>query len=156
MLAGFGVALPIDVALEVSGAGGSGLLLARYGAAPIVALAILAVVAEFYARRTSHQLGIPGRRLTEVGRMALSCYVFQNLVASALCYGWGLGLAAMVPAEQRVPATVAIYLVLAAITMTFAHLWLRRFDRGPVEWLWNSTCQAITRPRTNRDTVAAA
>jgi uncharacterized protein len=156
MLAGFGVALPIDVALEVSGAGGSGLLLARYGAAPIVALAILAVVAEFYARRPSHQLGIPGRRLTEVGRMALSCYVFQNLVASALCYGWGLGLAAMVPAEQRVPATVAIYHVVAAVTMTFAHLWLRRFDRGPVEWLWNSTYQAITRPRTNRDTVAAA
>jgi uncharacterized protein len=43
MLAGFGMALPIDVALEVSGASGSGLLLARYGAAPIVALAILPV-----------------------------------------------------------------------------------------------------------------
>jgi len=55
-----------------------------------------------------------------------------------------------------VPATVAIYLVVAVVTMTFAHLWLRRFDRGPVEWLWNSTYQAITRPRTNRDTVAAA
>jgi uncharacterized protein len=155
MLAGFGVALPIDVALEVSGAGGSGLLLARYGAAPIVALAILAAVAEFYARRPGHQLGIPGRRLTEVGRMALSCYVFQNLVASALCYGWGLGLAAMTPAEQRVPVTIAIYLAVAAITMTFAHLWLRRFERGPVEWLWNSTYQAITRPRTIRTSVAA-
>jgi len=36
--------------------------------------------------------------------------------------------------------------------------WLLRFvwpHRGPVEWLWNSTYQAITRPRTNRDTVAA-
>lgn len=146
MLTGFGVALPIDVALEVTGAGGSGLLLARYGAAPIVALAILAAVAEFYARRPGHQLGIPGRRLTEVGRMALSSYVFQNLVASALCYGWGLGLAAMTPAEQRVPATVAIYFVVAVVTMTFAHLWLRRFDRGPVEWLWNTTYTAIARP----------
>lgn len=155
MVAGFGVALPIDVALEVSGAGGSGLLLARYGAAPIVALAILAAVAEFYARRPGRQLGIPGRRLTEVGRMALSCYVFQNLVASTLCYGWGFGLAAMTPAEQRVPVTVAIYLVVAAITMTFANIWLRRFDRGPVEWLWNSTYHAITRPRTNRASVAA-
>jgi uncharacterized protein len=82
--------------------------------------------------------------------------MFQSLLASALCYGWGLGLAAMVPAEQRVPATVAIYLVVAAVTMTFAHLWLRRFDRGPVESPWNSTYQDITRPRTNRDTVAAA
>jgi uncharacterized protein len=119
-----------------------------------VALAILSGVAEFYASRPGHQLGIPGLRLTEVGRMALSCYVFQNLIASALCYGWGLGLAAMTPTEQRVPVTIAIYLVVAAITMTFAHLWLRRFDRGPVEWLWNTTYRAIARPDASLTSTA--
>jgi uncharacterized protein len=27
----------------------------------------------------------------------------------------------------------------------FAHLWLRRFTRGPVEWLWNSSYQALAK-----------
>lgn len=138
MIAGFGIALPVDAALEISGLGGAGLVLSRYGTAPLVALGLLAVIAEFYVRRGDRPLGLPGRRLSEVGRMALSSYVFQNLAASALCYGWGLGWAASIPAAHRVPATVGIYLLVAAATMVFAHLWLRRFDRGPVEWLWNS------------------
>ncbi|HZH22511.1 MAG TPA: DUF418 domain-containing protein [Geodermatophilus sp.] len=31
------------------------------------------------------------------------------------------------------------------MVVTFAHLWLRRFARGPVEWLWNSSYRALTR-----------
>jgi uncharacterized protein len=30
------------------------------------------------------------------------------------------------------------------VVVAFAHLWLRRFDRGPVEWLWNSSYRALT------------
>ena len=77
-------------------------------------------------------------RLAEVGRMALSCYVLQNLVAGAICYGWGLGLAAALSPEARVPGTIALYLVVVVIISSVAYLWLRRFNRGPLElaWLW--------------------
>ena len=34
-------------------------------------------------------------------------------------------------------------LLVAAAIITFAHLWLRRFERGPVEWLWNRTYRAL-------------
>jgi uncharacterized protein len=146
---GFGVALPADFALEVGLGGASGLLLSRYGTAPLVALAILAAVAEFYARRPGHEPGFAGRRLAQVGRMALSSYVLQNLVASVICYGWGLGLATAVAPDYRVPATVGTYIVVVAVVMVFAHLWLRRFTRGPVEWLWNSSYQALARRREN-------
>jgi uncharacterized protein len=77
--------------------------------------------------------------------MALSSYVLQNLVASIICYGWGLGLAAAVPAQHRVPATVGVFVVVIAVVTTFAHLWLRRFDRGPVEWLWNTSYRTLSR-----------
>jgi uncharacterized protein len=140
MWVGFAVAAPVDFALE-AGVADNGVLLARYGVAPFVALAILSAVAEFYVRHPA--LGWLGRRLAEVGRMALSSYVLQNLVASALCYGWGLGLAAATSPQHRVPATVAIYCTVVIVIMTFAHLWLRRFRRGPVEWLWNTSYRTL-------------
>ncbi|WP_157120170.1 DUF418 domain-containing protein [Nocardia xishanensis] len=138
------IAAPIDVVAGVF-VGGDLVLFTRYGTAPFVALGILAVVAEFFLRRP--RLGFAGRRLTEIGRTALSCYILQNLVASALCYGWGLGLAARVSPEARVPFTIAIYLVVVLIITAGAHAWLRRFERGPVEWAWHTCYRALTRER---------
>ncbi len=143
------VAFPIDFTLNVFG-GAAGVVAGRYGTAPFVSLGILGAVATFYAHRD--QLGLVGARLSDVGRMALSCYVLQNILASVLCYGWGLGLAAQVGAQARVPFTVAVYLVVTAGILLFARLWLSRFERGPVEWLWNSSYRAIT---TRRDQVPA-
>jgi uncharacterized protein len=156
MVVGFGVALPVDLVLELGVPGGAGLLASRYGTAPLVALGVLALVAEHYHRRPARAQTVTSRRLAEVGRMALSSYVLQNLVSSAVCYGWGLGLAATTPAEHRVPMTIVVYAAVIAIVMTFAHLWLRRYERGPVEWLWNTTYRAAvaTRPTgTDRDST---
>ncbi|WP_167475717.1 DUF418 domain-containing protein [Nocardia arthritidis] len=144
MAIGFGIALPIDLLVGVL-VGGDAMAFTRYGTAPFVSLGILALVIEFYLRRP--RVGFVGRRLTEVGRTALSCYILQNLVASILCYGWGFGLAARVSDTARVPFTIAIYLVTAAVIVTGAHLWLRRFERGPVEWVWNVSYRALARER---------
>lgn len=140
MVLGFGVAAPIDLALGVFG-GGDLVLFARYGTAPFVALALLAAIAQFYVGRT--RVGFAGARLTEVGRTALSCYILQNLIAGILCYGWGFGLAARVSDAARVPFTVGMYVVVVVTITVFAHLWLRRFERGPVEWLWHRTYQLV-------------
>lgn len=142
MIVGFGVAAPIDF---VAGGflGGDLVLFTRYGTAPLVSLGILAAVAAFYLRRP--RLGFTGTRLSEVGRTALSCYILQNLIAGMLCYGWGLGLAARVSPDARVPFTIAIYLVVILAITAFAHLWLRRFARGPVEWLWHRGYRLLAR-----------
>ncbi|PXX59287.1 uncharacterized protein DFR70_112204 [Nocardia tenerifensis] len=141
MLIGFGVAAPIDLIAGIAG-NGDYFVLTRYGTAPFVSLGILASVATFYLRRP--RVGFLGRRLTEVGRTALSCYILQNLVASILCYGWGFGLAARVSADARVPFTVGVYLLVSLIIVTGAHLWLRRFERGPVEWAWHRGFQLLS------------
>lgn len=126
------VAWPVDLALGVFG-GTAGMLLERYVAAPLVALALLALIAEGCLRWGTD--GWIARRLREVGRTALTCYLLQNLIAGAIFYGWGLGLAADL-GDWRVPATVLGYLLISAIIVVFAHLWLRRFRLGPVEWVW--------------------
>ncbi|MBB0247414.1 DUF418 domain-containing protein, partial [Streptomyces alkaliphilus] len=81
--------------------------------------------------------------VSAVGRTALSCYVFQNLAASALCHGWGLGLAASWDGA-RPWWPPAAWTVIVAVFMVGATLWLRRFDRGPLETVLHA---AYTAPR---------
>src|SRR4029450_10889149 len=87
MIVGLVLALPADLAIGTLG-GGAGLVFARYATAPLVALGLLAATACLTERRRAP--GALQRRLGEVGRAALSCYVLQNLASSVLCYGWGL------------------------------------------------------------------
>lgn len=127
------VALPVDIAIALF-AGMPWWFFTRWGTAALVGLGILAAVIEFYRHRPMP--GWFGRRLGEVGRTALSCYVFQNIVATAICYGWGLDLAGRIDESQRVAVTVALYLLLCPVIVLAAHLWLRAFERGPLEAFW--------------------
>jgi uncharacterized protein len=127
-----GIALPIDLVLGVWG-GTPGLLVERYLVAPFVALGLVGLIGEVCLRRGTD--GWWSRRFREVGRAALSCYLLQNLLAGALFYGWGLGLAAHL-GQWRVPLTMVGYAAVATLVTLFAHLWLRRFTYGPVEWVW--------------------
>ncbi|MFR9750019.1 DUF418 domain-containing protein [Nocardia sp. 004] len=144
MIIGLGIAAPIDLLAGIA-VGGDLILFTRYGSAPFVALGILSAVAEWYVRR--QQAGFIGRRLSEIGRTALSCYILQNLLASVLCYGWGFGLAARVAPDDRVPFTIGMYLLVSVLIAVSAHLWLRRYPRGPVEWLWQAGYLALTKGR---------
>lgn len=74
-------------------------------------------------------------RLGEVGRMALSAYVLQNVIGSVLFYRWGLGLATRVTEANAVWSLVA-WAGISLALMAIAHAWLRRFDQGPLETAW--------------------
>ena len=74
--------------------------------------------------------------LTAVGRTALSCYVRQNVVAGALCYGWGFGLATRF-ADARPWWVVGAWAGISVLNVALASWWLRRFDRGPLELVWH-------------------
>lgn len=145
MIAGLGVALPLN--LLTSSAGSGWFLVDRYLLPPLVALGLLGLVAAVAPRAS----GAPGpirRGLTAVGRTALSCYVFQNVAASALCYGWGLGLAARLD-DLRPWWVIAAWAGICALFMVLAELWLRRFPRGPIETAWQWAYQAPQRRVVN-------
>ncbi|MFE5703996.1 DUF418 domain-containing protein [Rhodococcus koreensis] len=142
MIAGLAIALPLDLALGLFG-GDAGLILGRYGTAPIVALGLLAAIAHRYA--DGRAPGAPGQALSGVGRTALSCYVLQNILCSIVCYGWGFGLAARLDGTTVFPATLALFGAVSATLIVVSRLWLRRFDRGPLEWLTHRGYQRLTR-----------
>lgn len=144
MIVGFIVALPIDLIVGLFW-GSAGMLVGRYLTAAIIAFGVLAAVAQFYV--AGRVPGIVGRALGTVGRMALSCYVLQNALAGALCYGWGLGLAQRMGPGTVVPGTVGVYALVVAVLMLFSKLWLSRWERGPLEMLWQASYQRLTTRR---------
>jgi uncharacterized protein len=107
----------------------------RYFFAPVLALGYLGLVALAMERG---RFSWAGARLAAVGRMALSCYVLQNVLASVVFYGWGFGLTGEVGAI----GTLAIWAAICAVLVAFAHLWLGRFSAGPFETVWKKLSEA--------------
>lgn len=74
------------------------------------------------------------RALSNAGRMALSVYLTESLVAAGVMYHWGLGRFATYSLAERMGFVLLVFplLVLAA------NVWLRVFRMGPMEWLWRT------------------
>jgi uncharacterized protein len=72
--------------------------------------------------------------LAAVGRMALSNYLLQSLICSMIFYGYGLALFCKVRPSLCLLLTIIIWLIQIPLSVW----WLRRFQFGPIEWLWRS------------------
>ena len=82
------------------------------------------------------------RPLAVVGRMALSNYLLQSLVATTLFYGYGFGLFGQVGPTLGLLTTIAIFTAQIPLSV----LWMGRFRFGPVEWLWRTLTYARFQP----------
>ena len=94
------------------------------------------------------------RLFAPYGRMSLTCYVTQGMIGVPLFYGYGLALYRYLGSFYSVLVGIAIFTVQCAA----AHLWLRYFHYGPLEWLWRAcTFGSLATPmRRNHSTPAAA
>ncbi|WP_283139247.1 DUF418 domain-containing protein [Rhizohabitans arisaemae] len=128
MVVGFGVGVPLRLLADYTAI--PHLPDSRYLVAPFLAFGLLAAVAGFCLRRPVN--GPVRRGLTAVGRTALSCYVGQNVLASVALERWGLDLRPWLePLGQW--ADPLAWAVLSALLVALALLWLRWFERGPLE-----------------------
>jgi uncharacterized protein len=66
--------------------------------------------------------------------MALSHYLLQSVVCTALFYGYGMGLYNQIGMAWGLVMTLAIF----ASQLSLSAFWLARFRFGPLEWLWRS------------------
>jgi uncharacterized protein len=72
--------------------------------------------------------------LASVGRMALSNYLLQSVICTTIFYSYGLALFCKVRPSLGLLLTIIIWLIQIPLSVW----WLRRFQFGPIEWLWRS------------------
>ena len=72
--------------------------------------------------------------LEGVGRTSLSNYLLQTVLCGAIFFGHGLGWFGVVDRTMLLVIVALVWVVQIEVT----HIWLRRFDLGPVEWAWRS------------------
>ena len=70
----------------------------------------------------------------EVGRMGLTIYLMQALFGIFVFFSIGFGLLGDIGAAM----SAVIGLVVFFFQIIFSKWWLKRFQYGPVEWLWRS------------------
>lgn len=80
--------------------------------------------------------------LAAAGRMALTNYILQSVVMTAIAYSWGLGMFGRVPRAWQIALAVAVWGANVALSVW----WLRRFRFGPLEWLWRTITYLAPQP----------
>ncbi len=75
------------------------------------------------------------RPLALAGRMALSNYLLQTAIALFIFRPWGLGLYGRCGPAASFALAVGIYVI---VQLPFSVWWLRRFQFGPLEYLWRA------------------
>jgi uncharacterized protein len=129
---GFGIGLPLNLLgfLKLKGNENIGVLM-EFSGGPVMAIGIVMLGAIIVERGG---LTLVTKNLAKVGRVALTTYLSQSLLASLVCYSWGFGLIGRVTYTQQLEIVAGIWVM----NILFARLWLRRYAMGPVEWLLRS------------------
>ncbi|MEQ9297131.1 MAG: DUF418 domain-containing protein [Cyclobacteriaceae bacterium] len=70
--------------------------------------------------------------ISNVGRTALSNYIFQNVTLGFIFYGYGLAQFNQWSRFELLGIVVGMWI----IQITLSALWLSKFQQGPLEYLW--------------------
>ncbi len=82
------------------------------------------------------------RPLAAAGRMALTNYLLQSVIFTAIAYSWGLGLYGRIPRATQLVVAVSVW----GLNLLLSSWWLNRFRFGPAEWLWRSITYGRLQP----------
>lgn len=95
---------------------------------------------------------VVARLLANVGRMAMTNYLMQSLIATSVFYYYGLGWFGQTTRPERIGIVLAIF----AAQIVLSTLWLSRFRFGPMEWLWRSLTYLRPQPLARSSSQAQA
>lgn len=110
---------------------------------PLLAVAYAASIA-LITRHGSVPLLL--RPLVKAGRMSLTIYITQSLIATTIFYSYGLGLYGQVNLLTGTLLGLGIF----AVQLIFAELWLSKFSQGPLEMIWRKLTYGLNFKKTNK------
>lgn len=109
----------------------------RYAFSPFLSLFYIAVIAKLLVHTESRFMW---NWFEYVGKMALSCYILQNIICSVLFFSWGLGLGGQINAPLIVLAWLLISLLQIAISACCLKVW----RMGPMEYIRSRALRRVT------------
>jgi len=71
-------------------------------------------------------------KISPYGRMSLTMYITQSIMGSFIFYNWGLGMYE----KLGITASLFVGIGLFIIQYTFCYFWFKRFNHGPLEYIW--------------------
>jgi uncharacterized protein len=112
--------------------------------APVLGLGYVAIITLMMEKGVCLRILLP---FAHVGRMALTNYLFHGFVIAVFTYQWGFGLYGEMGPFWGLVAVFAIF-PLMIITSSW---WIRRFQFGPMEWLWRTLTYGHIQPLRNTE-----
>ncbi|QBP41729.1 DUF418 domain-containing protein [Paenisporosarcina antarctica] len=70
--------------------------------------------------------------IAKVGRMSMTTYLTQSLIATTIFYSYGLGFYGKMDLVTGTWMAIGIFI----IQLIFAEIWFSKFNQGPVEIIW--------------------
>ncbi|MFQ5435224.1 MAG: DUF418 domain-containing protein, partial [Anaerolineae bacterium] len=116
------------------------------GAPAMMLVYVTGVILLFRRQRWRQQLA----PLANVGRLALSNYIFQSIIGGFIFYNYGLGLYGEIGPSFSLLLVVLIYLW----QIRLSAWWLERYQFGPLEWVWRSLTYGRRQPMRRGITYA--
>ena len=90
-------------------------------------------------------------KLAPLGRMALTNYIMQTVLAILIYYGVGLNLGGYIGPSVFFILALAVYV----IQIIYSTWWLKHFHYGPLEWIWRMLTYGKKLPLRKVDQQAA-
>jgi len=112
---------------------------ARTFGAPALMLFYVSAILLLFQKDFGRQRLAP---LAPLGRMALSNYISHSIICPLIFYGYGLGLYGETDPTFGLLLTIVIYLS----QIRLSQWWLKRYQYGPLEWLWRTLTYAMQQP----------
>ena len=109
---------------------------------PLVAIGYAALIALLAQNAFMQKLLSP---LAKVGRMSLTTYITQSVLATLIFYSYGFGLYGQV--DLLTGTLIALGIFVGQVI--FAELWFEKFQRGPLEIIWRKWTYGNKFEKTN-------
>jgi uncharacterized protein len=102
----------------------------NYWGSILVSIGYISLIG-FLLNSTSFRFGF--NALANVGKTALSNYLFQSVACVTVFYGFGGGQFGELMGAAAIPVILGVW----AAQLVLSGLWLKHYDKGPLEGLWH-------------------